>query len=63
MLMMMMRMMNQGTFVRPSVLQTLKTVRTATKCQPEGETTFCLRISIIKALLAPTGALIVTVVY
>ena len=62
MLMMMMRMMNQGTFVRPSVLQTLKTVRTATKCQLEGETTFCLKISIIKAL-SPSGALIVKVVY
>ena len=29
----------------PSVLQTLKTVRTATKCHLQGETTFCLKIS------------------
>ena len=43
--MMLMTMMIRGTFVGPSVLQTLKTVRTATKCHLQGETTFCLQIS------------------
>ena len=43
--MMMTTIMIRGRFVGPSVLQTLKTVRTATKCHLQGETTFCLQIS------------------